>query len=90
MCLNEITRKVYAMKVINKKKLARQLMHTKQKANNMLETEMAVLKKINHPNVLECVEILDDASIHKLYLITELAKNGTLREKIEKETLTQN
>ena len=54
----------------------------------MLETEMAVLKKIDHPNVLKCVEILDDASINKLYLITELAKNGTLKDKIDKEGMS--
>lgn len=52
MCINEIDKKCYAMKVINKKKLSRHLIHAKTKANIMLETEMAVLKKLDHPNVL--------------------------------------
>ena len=54
----------------------------------MLETEMAVLKKLSHPNVLCLYEIIDDNSINKLYLITELAKNGNLKEKVEKDNLS--
>jgi len=33
-------------------------------------------------------EILDDPSLNKLYIVTELVKNGTLGENMEKRMLT--
>ena len=39
---------------------------------------MAILKKLDHPNVLRCAEIIDDNSSNKLFLITEWVKNGSL------------
>ena len=51
-CLNENDKKFYAMKVINKRKLTKFKFQTKSSPYSMLETEMAILKKIDHPNVL--------------------------------------
>lgn len=73
MCLNENDKRLYAIKAINKRKLQRLLINSSTKPIKMLETEMAVLKKLNHPNVLQLYEIIDDSSINKLYLITEIA-----------------
>ena len=81
--------KKYAMKIIDKKKLA----HAKKgfgfnkiengtiKVNNLLEDaikEIAILKKCNDKNIIKLYEILHDNIKDKLYLILEYCSNGTL------------
>ena len=34
----------------------------KNKSQNFLDSEMAILKKLDHPNCLELKEIIDDSS----------------------------
>ena len=46
---------------------------------------MAILKKLDHPNVLSLIEIIDDPSLNKLYIVTELVRNGNLGEMIVKK-----
>lgn len=46
MCVNENDKKTYAMKAINKRKLNKKYLQTKNQAYNFLETEMAILKKL--------------------------------------------
>ncbi|CDW87460.1 UNKNOWN [Stylonychia lemnae] len=83
-CNNENDNKTYAMKIIKKKKLNRQFNFSKKKAQNFLETEMA-----DHPNVLALYEIINEAEMDKLYLITELLQ-GSLAQKINgKKPLTE-
>jgi SNF1-activating kinase 1 len=43
---------------------------------------MAIMKKLDHPNVLSLIEIIDDESHHKLYLVMDYIKNGSLAKKI--------
>ena len=38
--------------------------------------EIAVWKKLSHPNVLQCIEVIDDPEFDKIYLISELANGG--------------
>jgi len=47
------------------------------------------MKALNHPNIIKLFEIIDDPKETKLYLITELVKEGTLATRIRKKTLTQ-
>ena len=42
------------------------------------------MKKLNHPNVVNLIEVLDDPSVDKLYIVMELVKNGSLMSKITK------
>jgi serine/threonine protein kinase len=39
---------------------------------------MAILKKLDHPNIVKLFEIIDDPTHDKLYLITEHVKGGNL------------
>jgi len=38
--------------------------------------EIAVLKKLDHPNVVKLVEVLDDPLEDSLYMVFELVKQG--------------
>ncbi|XP_044296541.1 calcium/calmodulin-dependent protein kinase kinase 2 isoform X3 [Varanus komodoensis] len=42
--------------------------------------EIAILKKLNHPNVVKLVEVLDDPSEDHLYMVFELVKKGPVME----------
>lgn len=46
MCINELNKKVYAMKKINKRKLNKMYLITKKQEYNFVAIEMAILKKL--------------------------------------------
>jgi [calcium/calmodulin-dependent protein kinase] kinase len=83
-CTNENDKKAYAMKIVNKKKLNHSINFSKKKSYSFVETEIAILKKLDHPNVLTLYEIIDDPNIEKLYIITDFIKNGNLSERMQK------
>jgi calcium/calmodulin-dependent protein kinase kinase 2 len=38
--------------------------------------EIAILKKLNHPNIIRLIEVLDDPSEDSLYMVFELLERG--------------
>eukprot|EP00099_Drosophila_melanogaster_P001204 NP_001036634.1 uncharacterized protein Dmel_CG17698, isoform D [Drosophila melanogaster] len=72
----------YAMKILSKKRLLRQaglMRRGPRKATSPLDRvyrEIAVLKKLDHPNVVKLVEVLDDPLEDSLYMVFELVKQG--------------
>ncbi len=88
--LQKITAMLQAMKILSKRKLLQKAgifgriapsrrFGTKYASLNPLEkiyTEVAILKKLNHPNVVKLVEVLDDSSEDNLYLGKILAVAG--------------
>ncbi|XP_070141923.1 calcium/calmodulin-dependent protein kinase kinase 2 isoform X2 [Drosophila kikkawai] len=72
----------YAMKILSKKRLLRQaglMRRGPKKAISPLDRvyrEIAVLKKLDHPNVVKLVEVLDDPLEDSLYMVFELVKQG--------------
>ncbi len=75
------TQTQYASKILNKTKLKKKLLNKKVSAYNMVEKEMAVMKKLAHPNLCKLFEIIDDPSEDKLYLIMEFVKCGAVNSK---------
>ncbi|XP_006813514.2 calcium/calmodulin-dependent protein kinase kinase 2-like [Saccoglossus kowalevskii] len=77
----------YAMKILSKKKLIRKggfskpppARNGKPVPKTPLERvyrEIAILKKLDHPNVVHLVEVLDDPNEDNLYMVFELVPNG--------------
>jgi calcium/calmodulin-dependent protein kinase kinase 2 len=73
----------YAMKILSKRKLLRKagLMGRGPKRGNTspldrVYREIAVLKKLDHPNVVKLIEVLDDPLEDSLYLVFELVQQG--------------
>ncbi|EDS38815.1 calcium/calmodulin-dependent protein kinase kinase [Culex quinquefasciatus] len=72
----------YAMKILSKRKLLRKagLMRRGPKRGtsplDRVYREIAVLKKLDHPNVVKLVEVLDDPLEDSLYLVFELVQHG--------------
>lgn len=83
----------YAMKILSKKKLlkragmfGRQPPPRRGRSNstsNPLDQvyhEIAVLKKLNHPNIVKLVEVLDDPDSDNLYMVFEFLEKGPVIE----------
>ncbi|XP_060106132.1 calcium/calmodulin-dependent protein kinase kinase 2 isoform X2 [Heteronotia binoei] len=51
--------------------------------------EIAILKKLDHPNVVKLVEVLDDPSEDHLYMVFELVKKGPVMEVPTLKPLTE-
>jgi [calcium/calmodulin-dependent protein kinase] kinase len=45
---------------------------------NIVKAEIAVLKKLNHPNVVKLLEVIDDPEQDKVYLVFEYIDGGEL------------
>ncbi|KAK0166847.1 hypothetical protein PV327_004327 [Microctonus hyperodae] len=85
LAYNEEDETHYAMKILSKKKLmkkagifGRMAPGKKSAANPLAKVyrEIALLKKLDHPNVVKLVEVLDDPDEDNLYLVFELIQKG--------------
>jgi len=79
----EVTkRKAVAIKIINKRKLQRKRTFRKgQPAKTLYDNilqEIAILKKLDHPNVVKLHEVIDDAQKDKLYIVMEYLPKGPI------------
>jgi hypothetical protein len=79
LCKDRTTDGLFAIKIISKEMLK------KKKSGNSNETyfedirrEIAIMKKLVHPNVLRLFEVLDDPNVNKMYLVLEFMKEGDL------------
>nr|CAB3227515.1 calcium/calmodulin-dependent protein kinase kinase 2 [Phallusia mammillata] len=95
---NEDDNNLYAMKIFSKKKLIRQAGFARRpprggkKATTPLDRvyqEIALLKKLNHANVVKLVEVLDDPAEDSLYMVFELMKNGEVLDVPTKSPLDE-
>ncbi|XP_053328802.1 calcium/calmodulin-dependent protein kinase kinase 2 isoform X2 [Spea bombifrons] len=51
--------------------------------------EIAILKKLDHPNVVKLIEVLDDPSEDHLYMVFELVKRGPVMDVPTSKPLTE-
>eukprot|EP01103_Thecamoeba_quadrilineata_P007028 TRINITY_DN16806_c0_g1_i1.p1 TRINITY_DN16806_c0_g1~~TRINITY_DN16806_c0_g1_i1.p1 ORF type:complete len:299 (-),score=84.51 TRINITY_DN16806_c0_g1_i1:120-1016(-) len=72
LAVDRTTGERFAAKIIEKKTLGQDLIR--------LETEIAILKQVQHPNIISLKETIDTK--HYLFIITELVTGGELFDKI--------
>ena len=86
MCHSESDHRNYAMKIMSKKRIIRKAGFVKpsergkKDALENLKREIAILKKVDHPNVVKLIEVVDDPSDDNLYLVFELIEKGPVME----------
>ncbi|KAJ9615866.1 hypothetical protein H2200_001943 [Cladophialophora chaetospira] len=44
----------------------------------LIKEEIAIMKKLNHPNLVSLIEVLDDPSEDSLYMVLEMCKKGVV------------
>lgn len=67
----------FAIKCIDKKKLEGNSI-----LNRLFQTEMSVMSKINHPNIMHLYEFMETA--HNYYLVIQYCNNGDLEQYLKK------
>jgi len=84
----------YAMKILSKKKLGKKagffgrrapprkggLVRKSEDPLDKVYREIAIMKKLDHPNVVKLVEVVDDPEEDNLYMVFELLERGELLE----------
>lgn len=61
----------FAIKISNKKTLKKKLVSMKVNAYTLLEREVAIMKKIDHPHLVKLFEVIDDPDDEKIYMVME-------------------
>ncbi|XP_043944162.1 serine/threonine-protein kinase 33-like [Protopterus annectens] len=69
------TKKKFAIKKVNKEKAGN--------FTKMLEREIAILKMVNHQNIIQLIEVYE--SPQKVYLVTEFCEFGELKKILEQK-----
>uniref|UniRef100_A0AAR2JCS2 Serine/threonine-protein kinase DCLK2 n=1 Tax=Pygocentrus nattereri TaxID=42514 RepID=A0AAR2JCS2_PYGNA len=75
-CVEHSTGRAYALKIINKGKC--------RGKEQMIQNEVAILRRVKHPNIVLLIEEMDTYS--ELYLVMELVKGGDLFDAITSAT----
>jgi serine/threonine protein kinase len=44
----------------------------------LIKEEIAIMKKLNHPNLVALIEVLDDPEEDSLYMVLEMCKKGVI------------
>jgi Protein kinase domain len=70
-CMNRDTKEWYAIKSIRKAKVSK---------IEVLKREIEILKEVRHPNIIELIDVFEDAKY--LHLVTELCTGGKFRKKL--------
>ncbi len=55
--------------------------HNDQEQGNplfLIKEEIAIMKKLNHPNLVSLIEVLDDPEEDSLYMVLEMCKKGVV------------
>lgn len=73
----EDQKKVFAIKCIPKKKLEKNSM-----LNRLFQTEMSVMSKLHHPNIMHLFEFMETANNY--YLVIQYCNNGDLETYLKK------
>jgi len=45
---------------------------------DLIKEEIAIMKKLNHPNLVSLIEVLDDPDEDSLFMVLELCKKGVV------------
>jgi serine/threonine protein kinase len=96
---NCVDHQQYAMKVVSKSLMQRRKVVNRRNSltdspsnnnpNHFLQKEIAIMKKLDHRNIVPLIEVLDDESTDNLYIIMQLMKQASVKEK-EKTSKSHN
>jgi len=75
--LTEDQKQVYAIKAIQKSKLENNSI-----LSRLFQTEMSVMSKLNHPNIMHLFEFMETANNY--YLVIQFCNNGDMENYLKK------
>lgn len=83
LCLDTSLNRQVAIKVMNKDRLKRKFITRQVTAYTLLENEIAILKKLDHPNVVQVYEIINDPQCSKAHIVMEYMSEGSLHSLVK-------
>ncbi|RYE81992.1 MAG: hypothetical protein EOO65_06090, partial [Methanosarcinales archaeon] len=78
--------KKYAMKVVSRTLLRKRRFGTSMKSEEEVLREVAVMKRLHHPNVVSLFEVIDDPAGDKFYMVQEYMELGPVMTEREYNT----
>ncbi|KAF2654730.1 Pkinase-domain-containing protein [Lophiostoma macrostomum CBS 122681] len=60
--------------------LHRRSSHEENNSLDLIKEEIAIMKKLNHPNLVSLIEVLDDPEEDSLYMVMEMCKKGVVMQ----------
>ncbi|KAL0207410.1 hypothetical protein P9112_012038 [Eukaryota sp. TZLM1-RC] len=69
--------KVFNSSIIKKKQFSQRSSPIKQ-GFDRVQTEIAIMKQLRHPNIVSLIEVIDDPSSNKLFLVMEYVSEGAV------------
>lgn len=66
------------MKIQSKKKLKKMALKSGKNSVSLLQKEIAIMKKISHPNLVQLHEVIDDMDQGTIYLVMEKVDLGVI------------
>lgn len=88
LCKHKETDVLYAIKIISKEMLKKRKAGQESTYFDDVRREIAIMKKLDHPNVVRLYEVMDDPKVNKLYLVLEYMKRKDLMQLLKVTTLS--
>lgn len=82
LCVHEKTGEEFAIKIIDKSKIKDNVSVHAPGLEEMRQ-EVAIMKRLRHPNIVNLVAVIDDPADDHLYIVTEYCENGALMEGLD-------
>ncbi|KAF9214245.1 hypothetical protein CPC16_000920 [Podila verticillata] len=80
LCRDTQTNELCAIKIVDKT-TRRRLGRSQISSEEKIRREIAIMKKCIHPNVVRLIEVIDDPTARKIYLVLEYMEGGDVRWK---------
>jgi len=86
LCERVDTHEKFAIKIIDKSLFKNKIKSKHQTSLEDMRREAAIMKRLNHENVVNLVDVIDDPKADQLYLVQEYCEKGAIMEKLEGNT----
>ncbi|KAG0029318.1 hypothetical protein BGZ81_003899 [Podila clonocystis] len=80
LCRDTQTNELCAIKIVDKT-TRRRLGRSQISSEEKIRREIAIMKKCIHPNVVRLIEVIDDPTARKIYLVLEYMEGGDVKWK---------
>lgn len=76
LCVNFDNGREYAIKICRRSILRTRKVNNNEDALNALKREIAIMKKLKHPNIVRLHEVIDDEECDNMFIVMEFIEKG--------------
>eukprot|EP00899_Mesostigma_viride_P029238 jgi/Mesvir1/949/Mv17503-RA.1 len=90
LCLNTQDSTLYAIKIIDKRLLSKRRFGSRKSPIEEVMREIAIMKKLQNPNVVTLYEVIDDPNGSKLFMVLEYVACGPVMTRENSKPMPEN